>query len=91
MGGTPLFKIKKQMLPCLLAISKHVDYKVFLSKVMGTYMNFSKDTIWGVRRVCIELLPQFLEKLKPSEIDKIKECLDFLTASLRDESKWVKN
>lgn len=64
-----LFKIKKQMLPCLLALAKHVEHSVFLSAVLGTYMAFSEDKIWGVRRVCIELLPQFLQKIRPAETD----------------------
>ena len=52
-----LFKIKKQMIPSLLAIAKHIDYADFQEKVLATYMEFAADTIWGVRRVAIELLP----------------------------------
>jgi len=52
-----LFKIKKQMVPSLLAIAKHIDYSEFQSKVLGTYMQFGGDSIWGVRRVTIEMLP----------------------------------
>lgn len=36
-----LFKIKKQLLPCLLAIAKHIDYADFVSKILATYMQFS--------------------------------------------------
>ena len=86
-----LFKIKKQMLPCLLAISKHIDPAEFKSKVLATYMQFSVDSIWGVRRVCIELLPDFLEKIKETETDQLIEGLEFLKRSLSDESRWVKN
>lgn len=86
-----LFKIKKQMLPCLLAVSKHIDYEEFQSKVLATYMQFASDSIWGVRRVCIELLPDFLEKIRESETDQLLQGLDFLKRSLADESRWVKN
>lgn len=86
-----LFKIKKQMLPCLLAISKHIDYAEFNSKVLATYMTFSADGIWGVRRVCIELLPDFLEKIKETETEKLIAGLDFLQRSFTDDSRWVKN
>ena len=58
-----LFKVKKQMLPCLLAIAKHVDYSVFQTKILKTYLKFAEDPIWGVRRVSIELLPQFLNMI----------------------------
>ena len=38
-----LFKIKKQMLPCLLAIAKQVDYADFKDKILSTYMTYSED------------------------------------------------
>ena len=86
-----LFKIKKQMMPCLLAISKHIDYAEFQNKVLATYMTFASDSIWGVRRVCIELLPEFLNKIQESETEKLISGLDFLERSLSDDSRWVKN
>lgn len=73
-----LFKIKKQLLPCLLAIAKHIDYAEFKSKIFETYLTFSSDAIWGVRRVCIELLPDILEKVKEIETESLIQGLDFL-------------
>ena len=32
-----LFKIKKQILPCILALAKHVDYTTFQHKIFSTY------------------------------------------------------
>lgn len=52
-----MFKIKKQLVPCMLAITKHIDYEVFLTRVAPVYFQFANDGIWGVRRVSIELLP----------------------------------
>ena len=49
-----LFKIKKFLLPALIAISKHLNYDVFMEKVYGTFKTFNNDEIWGVRKVCIE-------------------------------------
>lgn len=86
-----LFKIKKRMLPCLLALSKQIDYSDFKDKVLTTYMEFSKDSIWGVRRVAIELLPEFLAKIEHTETDNLLAGLEFLKRSLSDDSKWVKN
>lgn len=86
-----MFKIKKQMLPCLLAISKHIDYLTFQHKIMATYHNFTRDPIWGVRRVAIELMPEVMKKLKPNETEQFVKCLDALKLALSDESKWVKN
>lgn len=79
------------MLPCLLALAKHIDYEVFQNKVLATYMNFASDSIWGVRRVCIELLPDFLEKINDTETEQLIAGLDFLKRSLSDDSRWVKN
>lgn len=86
-----LFKIKKQMMPCLLAIAKHVDYLTFQQTIMETYQEFNKDPIWGVRRVSIEVMPEVIKKLKPNETERIIQCLDSLKLALSDESKWVKN
>ena len=86
-----LFKVKKQMLPCLLAVAKHIDYSDFQSKVLKTYMAFASDSIWGVRRVSIELLPQFLNMIKETETEELIAGLDFLKNSLADDSRWVKN
>lgn len=41
-------------------------------------MTFATDPIWGVRRVCIELLPDFLEKIKETETEQLVGGLDFL-------------
>lgn len=51
-----LFKIKKFLLPTLLAVAKHISYEKFVDKVYNTFIKFSQDEIWGVRRVCIEKL-----------------------------------
>lgn len=75
----------------MLAIAKHIDYDVFINRVCTTYFMFSNDSIWGVRRVSIELLPQFLEKLKPTETDRLCEGLNILIKSIKDDSKWVRN
>ena len=86
-----LFKIKKQMIPSLLAIAKHIDYADFQQKVLATYMEFAADPIWGVRRVAIELLPQVLSLISDNQTDELIGGLDFLQRSLSDDSRWVKN
>ena len=54
-------------------------------------MAFASDSIWGVRRVSIELLPQFLNMIKETETEELIAGLDFLKNSLSDDSRWVKN
>ena len=58
---------------------------------MSTYQAFTRDPIWGVRRVSIELMPEVIKKLKPNETDRLIKCLDALKLAISDESKWVKN
>jgi hypothetical protein len=62
-----LFKVKKFVVPCMLALSKHISYDLFKTKFVAQLLKFTTDPIWGVRRVCIENMPKFIEKLKASE------------------------
>ena len=55
-----LFKIKKFLLPALIAIAKHLEYEVFLEQVYSTFTLFLKDEIWGVRKACIENMANLL-------------------------------
>ena len=86
-----LFKIKKILLPMLLAASKHLTYDRFILTVYSTFMKFSLDDIWGVRKVCLERLHDLVKCIKPFDIQKLRQCLDFLQSSLTDQSRWVKN
>lgn len=58
-----LFKIKKVLIPSLLAIAKHLKYEQFLGIVYGTYVKFASDDIWGVRKVCLERLLDLVKKI----------------------------
>lgn len=86
-----LFKVKKYLMPYMLAMAKHVPYDLFRTKFVSQYIKFNTDPIWGVRRVCIELMSRFLEHLKPNETSMFITCIEFLKEGLKDESKWVKN
>ena len=86
-----LFKIKKFLLPALIAISKHLDYNVFLSKVYHTFQQFNNDDIWGVRKVCVENLANLIKYLKVTEYEKLSHCIDFFKRCLNDSNRWVKN
>ena len=51
-----LFKIKKFLLPCLLAVAKHIPYDKFVENVYSIFVRFTQDDIWGVKKVCVEKL-----------------------------------
>lgn len=86
-----LFKIKKFLLPTLIATAKHLQYDKFIAVVYNTFMRFAHDDIWGVRKVCLEKLHDLVKLLQASDVPKLRQCLDFLTSSLTDASRWVKN
>ena len=85
-----LFKIKKFLLPALIAISKHLDYDIFTEKVYGTFKEFNQDEIWGTRKVCIEKLSSLIKNLKKDEFEKLGECIEFFKRCLNDSNRWVK-
>lgn len=86
-----LFKIKKFLIPALIAISKHLDYKVFLENVYKVFFESSKDELWGVRKVCIENMSELIKYLKYDEIEKLNYCFEFFKLSMIDSNRWVKN
>ena len=87
-----LFKIKKFLLPALIAISPHLEYDIFVEKVYNsTFKIFNKDEIWGVRKVCIEHLPNLVKHLKGDDRERLEECVDFFKRCLTDDNRWVKN
>jgi hypothetical protein len=63
-----LFKIKKFLLPMLLASSKHLSYERFIVTVYSSFMKFSLDDIWGVRKVCLERLHDLVKCIKASDV-----------------------
>ena len=87
-----LFKIKKFLLPALIAISPHLSYDVFVEKVYNnTFKQFNADEIWGVRKVCIEHLPNLVKHLKGDDTERLNEIIDFFQRCLVDSNRWVKN
>jgi len=82
-----LFKVKRQLLPCLVAVGLQLEYDLFIKHTFDTFKVFSSDCIWGVRKICLEVLASLIAKLEPNETERLGFCLDFLATSLNDESK----
>lgn len=85
------FKIKRFLLPALISISKHLDYAVFQEQVYSVFHVFTSDEVWGVRKAAIEYNSQLIEHLRPTELEKLKECFTFFKKCLCDSNRWVKN
>eukprot|EP00347_Sterkiella_histriomuscorum_P014101 403362163 len=86
-----LFKIKKFLLPCLISVSKNIAYEKFLEVVYPIFIKFTQDDIWGVKKVCVEKLQDFVKLIKSNELQKLQQCVFFLQLCLNDSSRWVKN
>ena len=83
--------VKKLILPCLLALSHQISYEIFLSHVFENFKKLISDTVWGVRKVCLEVLPALMDKLRASDTERLTFCAEFLSESLTDDNKWVRN
>ena len=87
-----LFKIKKFVMPALIAISKHFTSDVFIEKVYNeTFVPFNNDDIWGVRKVCIENLANLIKYINYDDVSKITDCIEFFKRCMVDSNRWVKN
>ena len=57
------FKIKRFMLPALIAVSKHLEYDMFKKQVYEVFETYVVDEIWGVRKAAIENTAELVEYL----------------------------
>jgi hypothetical protein len=55
--GDMRFAVKKTLLPCLLAMGNQISYELFISNVFETLRKFVSDSVWGVRKACLEIMP----------------------------------
>lgn len=58
-----------------MSIAKHLDYSEVIRSVFGTFDSFSKDEVWGVRKVCLEHLPSVVSLLDKTELAKIEDIV----------------
>lgn len=79
-----LFKMKKFLLPTLIAISPFLDYDMFVKEVFSLFWEFTEDEIWGVRKVCVELTLPMIKLIKDSDLERLKLCINFIEKSLND-------
>jgi hypothetical protein len=75
----------------LIAISEHLDYDSFTAKVFTVFTDYYNDEIWGIRKVCIENMPQLVKHIQATDIERLNNCLEFFKRCLNDSNRWVKN
>lgn len=54
------FKIKKFLLPTLLAITPFLPQPVFMKEVYAIFVEFGEDEIWSVRKACFEKISELI-------------------------------
>lgn len=85
------FKLKKFLLPALIAISEHLDYDSFTKRVFTVFTEYYSDEIWGIRKVCIENMPQLVKHIQATDGERLDQCIEFFKRCLHDSNRWVKN
>ena len=75
------FKTRKYLLPCLLAISKHLTKDQVLKEVFSIFKKCCQPSeIWGLRKLCLQLAPELIAVVNDTEAFKF--ILDFLKSSI---------
>lgn len=72
----------------MINISKVLGKEIFLKILFPVFKKLSNDSIWGVRRAAVEMLPQ-ISTICPIEI-KNGILIDIFKKFSQDSSKWVK-
>lgn len=54
----PAFKIRREIVVRLGRISRVLGEQIFIGVIMPMFRKLSQDSIWSVRKACIEALPQ---------------------------------
>jgi hypothetical protein len=58
MQDDSVFKIRREMVLRLPSIAKHLDEKIFVGVIVPVFRKLSQDSIWSVRKACVEILPE---------------------------------
>ena len=61
-----MYRVRKETVLKMINISKVLGNEIFLGVLFPVYKKLSSDTIWGVRRAAVEMLPAISE-LCPQE------------------------
>jgi hypothetical protein len=78
-----LFKIRRPFLKCLITVSKHLSLEEISTHVFSVFKVYSQlSEVWGLRRYCLELAPDLVQLLNPTDLPALRYVLEFLQNSL---------
>ena len=72
----------------MISISRVLGKDIFLGVLFPVFKKLANDSIWGVRRAAVEMLPAISE-LCPSDF-KNHQLIELFKKFSNDSSKWVK-
>ena len=61
-----MYRVRKETVSHMINISKVLGKEIFLRILFPVFKKLCNDSIWGVRRACVEMIPE-ISKLCPVE------------------------
>mmetsp|Transcript_5449 Transcript_5449/g.8476 ORF Transcript_5449/g.8476 Transcript_5449/m.8476 type:complete len:229 (+) Transcript_5449:1332-2018(+) len=80
--------IRKELVSNIMTISEGLGNDIFIGIMLPMFKTLAADPIWGVRKACVDVLPELSYKVS-KEVKEHKIVALFQQFG-RDESKWVK-
>ena len=72
----------------LIRISKILGDHIFIGVIIPVFRKLSMDSIWSVRKACVEVLPEISSI--SSDQTKNSQLVQLFEKFSKDNSKWVK-
>ena len=54
----PIFKTRRELALRLMRVSRVLGEQIFNGVIVPVYKKLSQDSIWSVRKACVEMLPE---------------------------------
>lgn len=91
MGEDSQVRVRKEAVSNLTSIGKIVSPNFFKQRLLPFYLKLCKDSNWGVRKSCIDIIFE-ISKLCKDELAEVREneLTDAILNFLKDSNKWVK-
>jgi len=91
MGEDPQLRVRKEAVANLPSIGRIVSPHFFRQKLLPFYLKLCKDSHWGVRKSCIDIIYE-ISNLCRDDLAEIREneLTEAILNFIRDSNKWVK-
>jgi len=91
MGEDPQLRVRKEAVANLPSIGKVVSPQFFRQKLLPFYLKLCKDSHWGVRKSCIDIIYE-ISNLCKDDLAEIREneLTEAILNFIKDSNKWVK-